>query len=438
MQQKLAIEGGNRVISPNIYLKNWPIITEEDIYSILEVVKQKDFWGIEAKKIVTLEKEYARYLGLRYCVALNSGTAALHAAIAAIGVGPGDEVLVPALTFVSSATSVLHHLGIPVFVDIDPDTFDINPHRIEEKISEKTKAIVVVHYQGLPADMDEINTIAQKYNLLVVEDAAQSHGSTYKGKKVGAIGHIGACSIMPIKNLPAAGEGGLLTTNNTEYFKTARMIREFGEGISPSKRKEINAKVLGWNYRMSPLCAAMACEQLKRLTEYTHIRQQRAQYLSEELSKLPGIKPPYVPDDRTHSYHIYRFRVDAGQVGLNISNGLFRMALYDILSTEGVPVRHYHSTPVPGHKVFQDKIGYGKGCPWECPHARRIEYTIEDYPETLKVIEDSLVIMGHNLMGPEEIPELYIEAFRKVFSRLDYLENYAKKIIYTPPWESID
>ncbi|GAF97982.1 unnamed protein product, partial [marine sediment metagenome] len=185
MQKKLAIEGGERVIPSKIRLNNWPIITKEDIYSIIEVIKQEDLWGSEAKGVVGLEKEYAEYLNVKYCVALNSGTAALHAAVSAIGIGPGDEVLVPALTFVASATSVLHHQKIPVFVDIDPNTFNIDPNQIEKKISEKTKAIIAVHYQGLPADMDKISTIAQKYGLLVIEDGAQAHGATYRGKKVG-------------------------------------------------------------------------------------------------------------------------------------------------------------------------------------------------------------------------------------------------------------
>ncbi len=434
MRNRLVINGGSRAVPEGLEIPRWPVVTKKDIFAIMRMVEREEFWGFSAKEVMTLEKEYSEYVGVDYCLALDSGTAALHAAVAAVGVGPGDEVLVPALTFVSSATSVLHNQGIPVFVDVDPDTFNMDPTKIEEKISKKTKVIMPVHFQGLPADMDKINTVAKKYNLVVIEDGSQAHGALYKGKKTGSLGGLCGASIMPGKNLPGGGEGGLLTTNNSDYCERARMIRVFGE-ITGEDVRSYNARNLGWNYRMSSLCAAMARSQLTRLDEYTKLRQSAAEYFSGGLREIPGFEPPYVPSDRTHVYHIYRFKVNAEKAGINVDNGRFRKALQDILSKEGVPVAYYQTNPIPGQTLFQEKIGYGKGCPWTCPHARQVKYDIYGYPQTLKVIEETLTFGGLHPLVSRKALDSYLCAFRKVFDNLSSVGNHAKKLDYQTPWE---
>ncbi len=431
------MDGGPRAVPEDIEVPKWPVVTKEDIFAIMAVIKREEFWGFAAKEVVALEKEYSEYVGVEHCLALDSGTAALHAAVAAAGIGPGDEVLLPALTFVASAASVLHNQGIPVFIDVNSSTFNIDPAKIEEKICEKTKAIMPVHFHGLPADMDEINTIAKKYNLVVIEDGAQAHGALYKGKKTGRLGDLCGASIMPGKNLPGGGEGGLLTTNNSDYYERARMIRVFGEITGPGKVRAYDARTLGWNYRMSPLCAAMARSQLTRLDEYTKLRQSVAEYFSSRLREIPGLESPCVSSDRTHVYHIYRFKVNAEEAGLGIDNGRFRKALQDILSSEGVPVAYYQTNPIPGQRLFQEKIGYGKGCPWTCPHAREVKYDICEYPQTLKVIEETLTFWGLHPLVSKKVLDIYLCAFRKVFDNLTYIENYAKKLDYKAPWDEV-
>jgi perosamine synthetase len=436
---KLAINSGSKAIPENLELFDWPIVTEEDVKALQHVIDSRDFWGKESPTVKAFEREYADYVDMKYCLALNSGTASLHASVAGIGIEPGDEVIVPAFTFLASATAVLHHNAIPVFVDVDSRTFNIDPSKIEERISDKTKAIMAVDYQGLPADYDEILAVARKHNLVVIEDASQAAGASYKGRKVGSLGDISGMSLMPLKNLPAAGEGGVLCTNNEAYRDLADMVRMFGEIVSKKKDREYNAYTMGWNYRISPLSVAMARSQLKRLDSYSKARFENAGYISKALGELPGILPPYVPKDRTHGYYIYYFKVDPEEAGLDISHGRFRQALQDILRAEGVNVKISQRTPIPGQTLFQVKRGYGKGFPWTSHFSRDIDYRIENYPVTLDVIERSLgldVRYFHPLVS-KKVQDIVIDAFRKVFEHLDEVVSYAKKIEYITPWEAL-
>jgi perosamine synthetase len=434
---KLAIHGGPKALPDTSQLPDWPIVTKADENALMRVIKSRDFWGKENPEVKALEEEYARYTGMKYCLAVNSGTAALHACVAGIGVEAGDEVIVPSLTFLASATAVLHHNAIPVFVDIDPRTFNIDPKKIEEKITSKTRAIMPVDYHGLPAEYDEITAIARKHGLLVIEDGAQAGGATYKGKKVGTLGDVCGASIMPLKPFPSGSEGGLFTTNNELYRDLADMVRMFGEIVSKDKEREYNAYSMGWNYRITPFSAAMARSQLKRLDGYLNTRREKAAYISKNLAGLPGIAPPYVPADRTHSYYIYYFKLDPGAAGLDIPAGRFRQAVQDILRAEGVPVKISQRTPIPGQTLFQVKKGYGKGCPWTCPYGRDVSYRIEDYPVTLDVLDRSLGldVRFFNPLTTKKQQDALLDAFRKVWEHMDEVVGYAKKIDYVPLWE---
>jgi perosamine synthetase len=435
---KLAINGGSRSVPEDLEIStDWPIVTNEDKKALNRVIDSGDFWGKDHSETKALEREYAEYTGMKYCLALNSGTSALHACVAGIGIEPGDEVLVPALTFLASATSVMHHNAIPVFVDINPDTYTIDHSKIEEKITGKTRAIMAVDYHGLPADYDEIREVARKHNLVVIEDGAQAGGATYKGKKVGSLGDISGASTMPLKPLPGAGEGGLVCTNNKDYRDLADMVRMFGEVVEKDKPREYNAYTMGWNYRISPLIAAMIRSQLKRFDGYISARHKNGEYISKAFSEIPGIVPPLVPEDRTHAYYIYYFKVDPEAAGVDISGGRFRQALHDILRAEGVFVRLSQHTPVPGQSLFQVKRGYGKGCPWTCPYGRDVSYNIEDYPKTLDVLSRSLALdvrFTYPHTSVETVDRM-IDGFRKVFEHLDEVIEYAKGIDYKEPWE---
>jgi dTDP-4-amino-4,6-dideoxygalactose transaminase len=229
MSEKLAISGGTPVLQRSDY-QNWPIITDDDRRLVNEVLDSGILAGGTAPQVTALEKEWAEYTGAKYCLTTTSGTAALHMALAAVGVGPGDEVITSAFTFLASASCALHQNAIPVFVDIDLRTYNMDPDKLEAAINDRTKVIIPVHIQGLPADMDPIMKIAQKHNLFVIEDACQAHGATYKGKKVGPIGHIGTFSLNNFKNLPG-GEGGLFITDDEALLKKGMLIRCFGDEI---------------------------------------------------------------------------------------------------------------------------------------------------------------------------------------------------------------
>lgn len=420
MDSKLAIKGGEKTVPDGLQIK-WPIITDEDKKAVIKTLDEDILHGPYVPEVRALEKDFADYIGTEYCIATNSGTAALHMAIAAAGIGPGDEVITSAFTFLSSATAVLHHNAIPVFVDIDPETFNIDPKKIEEKITPRTKAIIPVHIHGLPADMDKINQIARKHDLIVIEDACQAPGASYQKKKVGNFGDMAAFSLNVTKNLPGI-EGGLLVTNNEEYRNNANMVRMFGEDIKQGEVREYNAYGMGWMYRTFGMPAAFARRKLKELDHYNENAQKNAEFLSKALSEIEGIITPRVPEDRTSIYHKYRIRFDVSRFGADMSISEFRDKVMKALKAEGVDVALWQTRPVPAQSLFQIKEGYGKGCPWSCPfYGNDITYDAADYPETTRLLNDSLVICSEAYpiyAQKMQLMEHYAKAFHKVFSNI--------------------
>ncbi|MCI5867015.1 MAG: DegT/DnrJ/EryC1/StrS family aminotransferase [Methanosphaera sp.] len=277
-----------------------PIITDEEIEAVTEVLKSGML--AQGKKVEQFQKEFAQYTQSKYGVATSSGTTALHTALVAADIGPGDEVITTPFTFAATANSVLYSGAKPVFADIDPKTFNLDAASVEEKITDKTKAILPVHLYGQPADMDAICEVAQKHDLKIIEDAAQAHGAVYKGKKIGSIGDLGCFSFYPTKNI-TTGEGGMVTTNNEELAEKAGMVRAHGE----SQRYE--HEILGYNYRMTDIAASIGLTQLKHIDEFNAKRNENAEYLTQHLQEIDGVTPPYVADDVTHVFHQYTIRV---------------------------------------------------------------------------------------------------------------------------------
>lgn len=277
-----------------------PIITDEEIEAVTEVLKS----GMLAQgpKVEEFQNKFAQYSDAKYGIATSSGTTALHTALVAAGVEQGDEVVTTPFTFAATSNSILYSNATPVYADIDPKTFNLNPEKIEEKITDKTKAIMPVHLYGQPADMDPILEIAEKHDLKVIEDAAQAHGSTYKGKKIGSIGDLGCFSFYPTKNM-TTGEGGMVTTNDEELAEKSSMVRAHGE----SKRYE--QSLLGYNYRMTDIAASIGLVQLKNIDQINKKRNENAEYLSERLSDVEGITTPEIAENVTHVFHQYTIRV---------------------------------------------------------------------------------------------------------------------------------
>lgn len=436
MAEKLAIFGGEVVLTDKIKT-NWPIITQADEDAVIAVIKRGILFGAYAPEVSALQEEFAQYVGSKHCIAMNSGTAALHASVMAADVKPGDEVITTAFSFLATAVAVLHHNAIPIFVDIRPDIYTIDTAQIEAKITEKTKAIIPVHIQGQPADMDEILAIAKKYNLAVIEDACQSHGAMYKGKMTGGIGEMGCFSTNATKNLPG-GEGGLFVTDSDEFRGKANMVRMFGEFVTPGEGRDYKAYAMGWHYRTQEMAAAFARSQLKTLPEHTARCQRNGKYMVEHLAKIDGVIPPVTLPDRTHVYHKFRVRLDREKLGgkangANISDIQFRELIRVALQAEGVDAVLWQSIPLPAQPLFQLREGYGRGCPWTCPHARKgITYDVSDYPETINLLNNSIVISSEKyptFSQNMEVMEGNVAAFKKVFDNLDEIIDRKDEVL---------
>jgi len=376
---------------------------------------------------VALQKEFAEFIGAKHCLTTGSGTAALHMALAAVDVGPGDEVLVPAYTFLATASCVLHQMAIPIFVDIDPRTYTMDPAKIEAAVTERTKAIIPVHIQGCPADMDAIMEIAAKHNLHVIEDACQAHGAMYKGRMCGTIGVAGAFSLNNLKNL-CGGEGGLFITNDDDVLKKGDLVRYFGDECDEKTlRQKYNSSILGYMYRNQELPAALARGQLMHLDEHNATRIRNSEYLSRELGNIPGVIPGFCPPECKHVYWFYAVRFDPKAAGIDVEPRRFRVAVEKALFKEGVLVGQWQVMPTLAQDVFQSMIGVGKRYPWAINEAKGITYNYDpnDFPVAQMYCDTYTNV--HSIHPPNglELNEKVVAGFRKVFDNLGQAMDHA-------------
>lgn len=318
-----------------------PLIGEEEKQAVMAVMDS----GVIAQGAVVseFEKQFAAYIGVEHAIAVSSGTAALHLSLLAAGIGPGDEVITSPFTFIASANAMLYVGAKPVFVDIEFESYNLNPELLEEKITEKTKAIMPVHLFGLPCNMDKITRIAKKYNLKVIEDACQAHGAAINGKKAGSFGLSGCFSFYPTKNMTTS-EGGIVTTNDAEFAEKVHLLREHGMKV------RYHHDLLGYNFRMTNISAAIGLEQLKKLPGFNATRKQNARRMSELLGDVHGISVPYVPYGYDHVFHQYTIRV---QNNFSVP----RDALVDQLKEAGIGSGIYYPIPVHKQKIYLD-LGY--------------------------------------------------------------------------------
>lgn len=370
IDQKLAINGGEKVRKHPLPM--WPAYGEEEIEAANQVLRSGHLARQSGTWVQRFEKDYADKFGSKHAIAVSSGTAAIHVALAALGIGPGDDVIHTAHCFIGTATPTLHAGGVPIFADIDERTFNISPASIEEKITPYTKAIVPVHLNGLPADMDSIQRIAREHNLFVVEDAAQAHGAEYGGRLVGTIGNFGCFSFWEDKLITTAGEGGMIITDNDELAVLARKIHHHGEvrndGDYYKGERLYYHDTLGFNYRMTEIQGAIGCVQLKHLDEYVRLRRQNAKRLTELLSGIPGVIPPYEPDDCKHVYYKYIIRLDR-----QITQASSR-EVAEALTAEGIPATRRYPTPLHQQPIFTEKHGQGNTSAPFCWYKGELHY----------------------------------------------------------------
>jgi dTDP-4-amino-4,6-dideoxygalactose transaminase len=326
---------------PPLDLKaQWLSIKSEISAAINAVVESQQF--ILGPQVQALEEEVAQYCGTKFAVGVASGTDALLLALHAAGVGPGDEVLMPTFSFIATADSVSLLDAVPVFVDIDPSTFALDPAQLEAKITSRTRAVVPVHLYGHPADMDPINSIAQRHNLKVIEDNAQSIGAKYKNRKTGGLGDLGCISFFPSKNLGAYGDGGMIVTNSESYAKHLRLLRNHGSA------KKYFATEQGWNSRLDEIQAAILRVKLRHLDNWGAARRKNANSYGQLLKAVPGVVTPVEAAWAEHVYHQYTIRVRN------------RDRVQSALTEQAIGATVYYPTPMHLQPVFA-KLGYHEG-----------------------------------------------------------------------------
>lgn len=383
------------------------MLTAADRAAVRRVLDRGVLSGAGAPEMKALEAEFGAFVGREYCLATNSGTSALHLALGALDIGPGDEVIVPALSFVATAQAVLQRGARPVFAEVDLATGNIDPAAAAARVTPRTRAIVPVHLHGLPADMDAINALAGRYGLTVIEDAAQAHGACYRGRPVGTLGAIAAFSLNSTKNLPA-GEGGLFVTASEELARRAARIRF--DGLEPPSKwdperplddeAESLATTVGWMYLPGELTAALARAQLRALPATTARAQRNGDRLTARLAGLPGVVPPPAPADRTHVFHKYRVRLDPAAAGVRLRPVTFRDRVLDALRAEGVEAVLWQRVPLPAHPVF--------GC-------------AEPYATTAALLDGSLIVGSQScplFAQPLDVVDAWADAFEKVWTSL--------------------
>lgn len=416
--KKLAILGGKPVFGKKFPPYNSLGVEEKkaamrvmDSGIISDFVAEAGGKFLGGKEVQKFEKMMCRYFKVRYAVSFNSATTALQAAVAALGIGPGDEVITSPYTMSATPSSILLNNAIPVFADIDPDTFSLDYKSIEKLITKRTKAIMAVNIFGGSSDFKNILSLARKHNLKVIEDNAQAIGAKYGGKFLGTVGDIGVFSFNVHKALQC-GEGGVLVTNDKKLAFRAQLVRNHGEVVvAEMAQKGVKSEpIIGSNYRLSELHAAIAAEQLKKINRLNGERVALADYLTRQLKKIPWIKIPELVKNSTHVYYVYPFKFLSGKLG--VSRKIFTAAL----SAEGFPVYEGYVKPLYLMPLYQKKkirgISYKKGiCPVaERLHEKELLFTTICQPPQTKAHMD-----------------LFIKALRKIESNAGKLALYEKR-----------
>ncbi|MBC2721495.1 DegT/DnrJ/EryC1/StrS aminotransferase family protein [Desulfosporosinus sp.] len=375
---------------------NIPLIEEDDIAEVVDTLRSG--WIAKGPKTLEFEKQFAEYVGAKYAVALNSCTAALHLALVAAGIGEGDEVITTPMTFASSANVIIHTGAKPVLVDIDPITMNIDPKKIREKLSPRTKGIIPVHIAGHPCDLDEIMTIAREHNLFVLEDGAHAVYTQYKGKMIGSLGDATAFSFYATKNL-VTGEGGMVTTNNEDLYNKIRILSTHGMSRNAWNRY---AQAGSWYYEvlepgykdnMSDIMAGLGLTQLAKLERMQGVRRDLAEYFNAEFAKIPELEEPVELDYARHAWHLYIIKLNLDKLSID------RGAFVEELKAENIGTS-VHFIPLHMHPYYRDTFGYKAG----------------DFPVAEDVFERIISLPLYPKMSMQDAQDV-VDAVRRVIER---------------------
>jgi dTDP-4-amino-4,6-dideoxygalactose transaminase len=437
----LALFGATPVLSREAH-RVWPIVGDDERRAVARVLDRGVLSGAFAPESVALEREFARFVGAKHCLLTHCGTSALVVALAAAGVRAGDEVIVPAYSFVATPLAVVQVGAVPVFADVDEATGCLDPAAADAAVTERTRAIMPVHMHGGAADLNALLNVARRHDLVVVEDAAQAHGATYAGRPVGAIGAAGGFSLQSSKNL-AAGEGGLFVTNDDALADEASSVRNFGQDVCRADAADfdlarpldggraLDARRLGSMYRGNEMMAAFARAQLARLPERTERCQRSARRLARALAELPGVTAPLEPPERTSVHHKFRVHLDPQRAGVALSAERLRDATMAALRAEGLEVVLWQSAPLPAQTVFQQRDaagGYPRGRERGTDLAHN--YDPSRYPRTRVLLAGSLLLFSQScplIAQDDAVIDGYIEAFQRVWSERESLAAWATR-----------
>jgi len=409
---KLAIFGGKPVRRkplPTISNRSGRNIGDEELELLKKVIETGSLFRHSGIMVSSFEKEFAEFLGVKYAVASTSGTAALHIATGAAGIGPGVEVITSPITDMGTIISILGQNAIPVFADIDPETYNLDPESVRERINDKTRAIIVVHLFGLPADMNSLMEVAEEKGLIVIEDCAQAYLAEYRGKLVGTIGDIGCFSLQQSKHM-FTGDGGITVTNNDEFAEKARLFMDKGwdRGIAGPRAYVM----LGFNYRMTELQGAVARAQLKKVRWVVERRRKVAASLTKRLSEIEGVETPKIPDGYKHSYWLYPLKIDLEMFNASLAE------IVRAISAEGIPAgAGYIGKPIYLAPIFLEKRGYGgTECPWICPlYGKDIVYREGLCPNAERILKQLITLPCNEYFTEEDVEDI-AKAIEKVLN----------------------
>ncbi|UXY09711.1 DegT/DnrJ/EryC1/StrS family aminotransferase [Kosakonia sp. ML.JS2a] len=414
VDHNLALDGDAPVIPKANRKTLFPNITKEDLFQMMISVQQSP-----QDVVAEFAEKYRQRVGAAYAIPTASGTSSLHLALIGAGVKPGDEVLVPAFTFIATAQAIVAAKAIPIFVDITPGTWCIDPAQLEKKLTPRTKAVMPVHVHGLPADLDALTEFCQRHNLALVEDASHAHSASWQGRHCGTFGDAAGQSLMADKNFPLGGEAGIaFFKERSSYQRACAFLEESG-----------------LDYSMSWVAAAFGISQLARLDYYDEIRQRNAQHLIAELATTRLFRGPAIPEGAKHSFNMFRININCDLPELaGIPEHKVKQALQQALNEEGVFAREWQNTLLPFHLPFQNQKGFGKGFPFFL--AERKHYQHEDFPNAMKMLRSTLVLC-RELRSPVEYEKLrsYVLAFKKVDRHLSRIAEIARHIDDVPPYE---
>lgn len=434
---KLAICGGSKV-RDNPF-PAYKVIGKEEKHAVNKVLDSgilsrflgcwhEDFYG--GPEVKALEKEWADYFKVKHAIAVNSATSGLYAAVGATGVEPGEEIIVSPYTMTASATAALVYSAIPVFADIEEDFFCLDYESVEQRITSRTRAIVVVDIFGQPYNADKINAIAKKHGLIVIEDCAQAPGALYNGKFAGTLGDVGVYSLNYHKHIHC-GEGGIVVTDNDELAEKIRLIRNHAEAVLDGKNQNNNlVNMIGFNYRLPEMESAIARCQIRKLPALLKERQENSEYLAEKLGQIPAIIPPVIRKGCIHSYYLHPFKFDETIAGVHrnkyIEAVVAELPVTQLREGEGPLLSYGYVKPLYLQPIYQNKIAFGsKGWPFVSPwYQSDVSYDKGICPVAEKMYEKEF--FSHELMRPgmsrNDLNDVVL-AFGKVWENIQEIKK---------------